>query len=194
MVMNENGNYDSINLDRFILKPAYFDHQSDLHGINHTYRVMYHCLALGEALKLISEAKLAFMAAFIHDMARIHDGYCTVHGALAAEHKLPLFSNLFEEAGAGKDDIGLICTAVLNHSLPSELACENPAAIITAILKDADALDRIRLGEDNLKTEYLRFSESLALIETANRLFYVCPCNGLNSFGELITLIRELEK
>jgi HD superfamily phosphodiesterase len=192
--MRLQGYYNSINLDRFILKPHYFDHQSDLHGINHSYRVMYHCLVLGEVLNEFAQAKLASMAAFIHDMARTHDGYCTGHGALAAEQKLPLFRNLFKQAGARKDDISLIFTAVWNHSLPSELAGENPAAIITAILKDADALDRVRLGEDNLRTEYLRFSESLVLIEQAKRLFYVSPVNVLNSFGELIALTSELEK
>jgi len=186
--MNVQGNYDSINLDRFTLLPEYFDHRSDLHGINHTYRVMYHCLELGEATSLITQARLAFMAAFIHDMARLHDGFCTSHGAWAAKRKLSQFRQLFKETGVCEDDIDLISTAILNHSLLSELPGTNPAAEITALLKDADALDRIRLGEDNLRPEYLRFRESHSLIEPAKQLFYKCPVEALGSFWELIAL------
>jgi HD superfamily phosphodiesterase len=188
ILMNERGEFDNINLDSFTLLHWYFDHQSDLHGINHTYRVMYHCIRLGEATNLTAPAKLAFMAAFIHDMARRHDGYCTAHGAWAAEIKLPLFSNLFREAGASKAEIKLIYSAVFNHSLPAELDVNDPAAELSAILKDADALDRIRLGNNNLRPECLRFRESLALIEPAKNLFHKCRVQPFDSFGELLSI------
>jgi hypothetical protein len=186
--MNELGNYDNINLYRFTLLPEYFDHRSDLHGINHTYRVMYHCLELGEATTLIVQARLAFMAAFIHDMARRHDGFCIEHGAWAANRKLSQFIQLFKETGVTEDEIDLISTAIINHSLPTEISGSNLAAHITALLKDADALDRIRLGEDNLRPELLRFRESHSLIEPAKQLFYRCPVEALGSFEELIAL------
>jgi hypothetical protein len=188
--MNDKGIYDSINLDSFTLLSSYFDHKSSLHDINHTYRVMYHCLELGEATNLEIQARLAFMAAFIHDMSRRHDGFCSAHGAWAAESKLPLFRKLFREAGAGEDEIKLIYSAVYNHSLPVELVPNDPAAEITALLKDADALDRIRLGEDNLRPEYFRFRESHSLIEPARTLYYRCPVEPLSSFCELIAIIQ----
>jgi hypothetical protein len=192
--MNKNGSYDCINLERFTLLPENFDHHSNLHGINHTYRVMYHCLELGELTNMIFKARLAFMAAFIHDMARRHDGFCTAHGAWAAQRKLHLFNNLFREEGASEADVALISTAVINHSLPTELPGTNPAAEITALLKDADALDRIRLGEDNLRPEYLRFRESHLLINSSKELFYRCPVNALGSFGELIAASGKSEQ
>jgi hypothetical protein len=186
--MNDKGIYDRINLDSFTLLPSYFDHQSSLHGINHTYRVMYHCLELGEAANLGTPGRLAFMAAFIHDMSRRHDGFCTKHGERSAESKLPLFRKLFREAGAEEDEIKLIYKAVYFHSLPVELAPDDPAAEITALLKDADALDRIRLGDNNLRPEYLRFRESHRLIESAKELFYRCPSEPFSSFSELIAI------
>ena len=181
-----------INFDRFTLIPEYFDNHSELHGINHTYRVMYHCLELGEAENLNAQARLAFMAAFIHDMARQHDGFCKNHGAWAAKAKLPAFTKLFIETGASKSDLALIYSAVYNHSLPSELPESDPAAKITSLLKDADALDRIRLGEGNLRPEYLRFNGSHELITSSKELYYKYHSEAIGSFGELIGLAENL--
>jgi HD superfamily phosphodiesterase len=189
--MNDIGGYKDIDLNRFTLLPEYFDHQSNLHGINHTYRVMYHCLELGLEENLTGLARLAFMAAFIHDMARTHDGFCMVHGARAAEEKLPKFINLFLNTGASEAEIALISVAVRNHSLPAELPATDPAAVVTALLKDADALDRIRLGEDNLRPEYLRFNKSHSFIIPARELYYKCGGDAISSFAELLSLAGD---
>ncbi len=170
---------------KFTLLPRYFDHQSFLHGINHTYRVMYHCLELGGLMESRKAALLAFMGAFIHDMARKNDGYCTGHGAWATTHKLPLFHGLFMASGASEAELKLIARAVHYHSLSIDLPATDPAWMVSAILKDADALDRIRLGENNLRPEYLRFSESHGLIASAKVLYYKCAAEPLASFGEL---------
>ena len=175
---------------KFTLLPRYFDNQSFVHGINHTYRVMYHCLELGEAMQSSKASLLAFMGAFIHDMARQHDGYCTEHGSWAATRKLPFFRGLFLESGASEEDLELIATAVRQHSLPIEINASDPAWQMSSLLKDADALDRIRLGESNLRPEYLRFRESLSLIEPAKELYLRCPIEPLASFGELLALVR----
>lgn len=177
-----------IDVTKFTLLRRYFDNQSSLHGINHTYRVMYHCLELGGLLECSKAALLAFMGAFIHDMARKHDGYCTGHGAWAATQKLPFFIGLFIESGASEAELKLIASAVHSHSLSIDLPANDPAWLMSAILKDADALDRIRLGETNLRPEYLRFSESLALIAPAKILYYKCASEPLASFGELLDM------
>lgn len=177
-----------IEAKEFTLLPQYFDTQSLLHGINHTYRVMYHCLELGEVLQCRKASKLAFMGAYIHDMARQHDGYCTEHGSWASIRKLPLFRGLFLAAGASEEDLKLISTAVYQHSLPIDLSTSDHAWQVSALLKDADALDRIRLGENNLMSEFLRFRESILLIEPAKELFYKCPFEPLSSLGELFAL------
>jgi len=55
----------------FDIKPGYFVHESELHGASHTYRVMCHVLVLSKKLNLIQAGRLAFCAAFVHDMARL---------------------------------------------------------------------------------------------------------------------------
>lgn len=181
---------DSFGIDetKFTLLPQYFDNQSLVHGINHTYRVMYHCLELGEVIQCREAAILAFMGAFIHDMARQHDGYCTEHGLWAATYKMPEFCPLFKSSGASDEDLKLISIAVHQHSLTDDLPASNLAWKVSALLKDADALDRIRLGENNLRPEYLRFPESLDLIEPAKELYYRCPSEPLSSFSKLLEL------
>jgi uncharacterized protein len=155
---------------QFTLKEEYFDHQSDLHGIGHTYRVMTHSLILGNILKLERETKLALCCAFIHDMARKHDGKCFQHGAWASEHKFPRFFPFFKSLGVAERDSDEIRTAVTWHSLSTEINAENPFRKTVALLKDADALDRIRLGD--LNRERLRFPETAGLVDCAEKLYY----------------------
>lgn len=172
----------------FKLKNEYFDHQSTVHGINHTYRVMYHVLNIGRMAGLNHEVRLAFCAAFIHDMSRLHDGYCTEHGGWAAKNKLPLFLNLFYQSGVSRFGIRAIKLAVANHSIRLEIKKENPYYKTVALLKDADALDRIRIGENNLKIEYLRYPETVGMVDFAKKLYYQSEPKVLNSLDELIEI------
>lgn len=161
-----------IDFRQFGLKKCYFDHDSILHGIKHTYRVMAHSLILGNLLGATQERNIAFCGAFIHDMARRNDGFCTEHGRWAVENKVSEFKMLFYATGLNDQDISALCVAVQNHSLHEELPADHPFYLQTAILKDADALDRIRLGIENLDTRYLRFKISNKLVPFANDLFY----------------------
>ena len=172
----------------FQLKEAYFDHHSYLHGINHTYRVMYHVLNIGRLAGLNHEIKLAFCAAFIHDMARKHDGYCIDHGVWATKSKFPLFMKLFIETGVNTEGLRAIKLAVANHSIRHEIRKDHPFSTIVALLKDADALDRIRIGENNLKPEYLRFPVSRTLIDFAKELYYRTKAETPVSFEEVIEI------
>ncbi|MBN3035847.1 MAG: HD domain-containing protein [Bacteroidales bacterium] len=170
----------------FALKPEYFDHQSALHGIHHTYRVMYHCLLLGRLTRLHEQGMLAFFGAFIHDMARRHDGYCTEHGMWAATHKLPLFLELFRRHGITAEDEEQIRTAVTRHSLTQELNSSAPHYQVTALLKDADALDRVRLGPGNLDTSYFRFRETHDLRDFAGTLLSLSENKHFRDFSEFV--------
>jgi len=161
-----------LNLSDFILKPAYFDHDSKLHGITHTYRVMAFTYMLGNRLNLSKNRDLAFMAAFIHDMSRKHDGFCTNHGKWAAKNKLPVFKDLFIKNGATPEDLNEIAYAVHYHSRMTQPGKNNPFYHTLALLKDADALDRIRISPYNLNPRMLRFSESRSMIKIAEQLYY----------------------
>ena len=178
----------------FLLKEAYFDHHSHLHGVNHTYRVMYHVLNIGRLAGLNHEIKQAFCAAFIHDMARQHDGYCIGHGVWATKTKFPLFRNLFIETGLNTEGLRAIKLAVSNHSIRHEIRKDHPFSTTVALLKDADALDRIRIGENNLKPEYLRFPVSLTLIDFAKELYYRSDSVVLSSFDELLEIGNSIGK
>ena len=160
-----------LDLSSFNLNKNQFDHHSELHGVMHTYRVMLHVLRLGISTGHIAEAKNAFFAAYIHDMARRHDGYCTRHGGDAANTKLPLYQPLFIKNGANPSDILSIGKACTLHSLSQEPHKTDPDWLTVALLKDADALDRIRLGEDDLNISYLRLKETHKLIKFARDLY-----------------------
>lgn len=176
----------------FILRQDFFDIRSSLHGIDHTYRVMCHCLILGARLKAERETRLALCAAFIHDMARKHDGRCHMHGTWAAENKLPLFSDLFLSAGVGPEALDEIRASVSNHSLLEELSPEDRYYRSTAILKDADALDRIRLGEANLNVSFLRFNESRGLISFSRLLYAQTQKEPVPDFAALLGRAHSL--
>ncbi|MFH0867091.1 MAG: hypothetical protein V1904_12920, partial [Bacteroidota bacterium] len=133
-------------------------------------------------------------AAFIHDMSRLHDGKCSEHGQRAADDKLPLFLPLFRTNGMKEEDIPYIYSAVSNHSIPSDISKDHPHYIVTAILKDADALDRVRISPNDLKLKFLRFSESISLISFAEELFYLTHNKTIRGFEEMLIYSESIKK
>lgn len=182
----------SINSGSFQLLESQFDHHSILHGILHTYRVMFYTLNLGLLTGHIHEARTAFFAAFVHDMARRHDGYCTGHGADAARLKLPLYHRLFSENGASGTDFRLIEKAVTLHSTSLELTDDDPDFLTVAILKDADALDRIRLGAGDLNPGFLRIKETLSCIAFAEALYHQSHGKSFLNFEDFVNKQKPL--
>lgn len=177
----------------FNLNESQFDHPSRLHGVLHTYRVMAHVLRLGELTGRITEARNAFFAAYIHDMARKHDGYCTQHGTDAANLKLPLYKSLFQQNGASLNDLLIIGKATTMHSLGNELPANDPDWYTVAILKDADALDRIRLGENDLNPSYLRLSETHTFVDFAKQLYYKSFSQPGKDFISIMEIGKSLQ-
>lgn len=159
-------------IENFDLKQEYFDHFSKLHGIPHVYRVMCNTLVIGVLISKQDAAVLAFYAAYVHDFSRKHDGKCSEHGRWAVEQKLPFFIIKFLKNGLERRDIPAIETAVSMHSVQEELPENDQFYLVTSILKDADALDRIRLGEGNLDISQLRFTESHSIIKKAKGFYY----------------------
>lgn len=183
-----------IDFSHFQLKQEFFDNESSVHGINHTYRVMCHVLYIGHAAGLKRDVLLALCAAFIHDFARKHDGFCNQHGDWAAQSKLPNFVSLFARAGVNNTEIEIIKTAVKNHSEIEELDIDHPAYKTTALLKDADALDRIRLNDNNLDERFLRFPESVRLITFAKQLYFDSRNIKISSFVEILKIAELINQ
>jgi len=183
----------NIDFNKFNLSKEQFDHQSFLHGVMHTYRVMLHCLKLGVLTGKTGKAKIAFLGAYIHDMARTNDGYCTKHGADASRMKLPLYEDKFKLQGATNDDIDTIRQIVTCHSLSCDEPINHPVWETLAILKDADALDRIRLGTHDLNPEFLRYEATNNCITFGEKLFYNTYNKSIASFYEVIEIANDIE-
>jgi hypothetical protein len=168
--------------------PEAFQHPSTLHGQRHVGRVMIHAIRLIEATGLRDEGPRLWAAVYLHDLARTHDGRCFVHGASAARRleEMPQIRALFSAAGIEAADYPAIATAVTLHSQPEELDRNHPHWTLTSLLKDADGLDRVRLGD--LDSSYLRWPQSRDMVAFATRLFEASERmeEGTAYFGRLL--------
>ena len=168
--------------------PSLFTHRSTLHGQSHVSRVMVHAFRLIAATGWTEEAPRLWAAVYLHDIARTHDGVCFRHGgdAMTKLESLPHLRVFFASGGVQEDDYPLIHTAVVHHCLPRELDRAHPHWRLTSLLKDADGLDRVRLGD--LDRKFLRNPQALEMIDFAAALFVetdgVVP-NGERHFAEL---------
>ena len=156
---------------RIVPLPEQFRHPSTLHGQAHVTRVMVHAIRLVEATGRRDLAPQLWAAVFLHDLARTHDGVCHRHGADAAQRLRdePELQAHLAAAGLGVEDYPAIEAAVTAHSAPKEVSREHPHWPLIALLKDADGLDRVRLGD--LDPRYLRNAESKSMVPFAQRLF-----------------------
>ncbi len=158
-------------LDRVVPDPDLFAHASDIHGQKHVARVMILGFLLVDRLNLPQLAPRLWAATYLHDLGRQHDGRCYDHGKFAVDRlaTMPELRQLFAEGGVMEDDYEPIKTAVIHHCLPQELPRDHPRWQLTALLKDSDGLDRVRLGD--LDLEYLRFDVSRELVPLAQALY-----------------------
>jgi hypothetical protein len=171
--------------------PESFTHASSLHGQAHVSRVMVHAFRLLEATGWSEEAPRLWAAVYLHDLARTHDGVCYRHGgdAMKKFETMPDVRALFAQGGVRESDYPAIQTAVVHHSLPKELDHDHPHWRLTSLLKDADGLDRVRLGD--LDPRYLRNPESRGMVQFAEALFD--QTNGIVPVGRahFATLWKE---
>ena len=158
-------------LENLVPAPDLFTHPSTLHGQAHVARVMVHAFRLLDATGWHEEGPRLWAAVYLHDIARTHDERCYVHGAHAAEKlaTLPHLFTLFATGGVQPADYDAIKTAVIHHCEPEELDRSHPHWRLASLLKDADGLDRVRLGD--LDPRYLRHPQSRTMIAFAERLF-----------------------
>ncbi len=147
-------------------------YDSEVHGRGHIHRTLLFAalIAWQEELDEADVRQLLWAAAY-HDVGRSSDGFDLYHGARSA-------LRLEELTGLTGEDLVELQAAVAAHSRPDgEMAAilrafgpENyPRALqLTRLLKDADNLDRVRLGD--LKTKFLRHKGAKAVEPFAWRL------------------------
>lgn len=182
--------YIGVEPSDFALKNTMFTrpNHATIHGIGHIYRTMIGCALLGELLQKPREALLAFCGAFIHDLARETDGGEPRHGANAVQNHFDRFTYIWDKYQLTQDEREYVKQAVIQHSVREWMCCEDAGYDVMAILKDADALDRCRIGD--LMPKRLRYQESRLLIETIERIYSkTYKVNDDINFEEFIKII-----
>jgi len=158
--------------EELVPPPELFLRKSTLHGQAHVARVMVHGFRLIAATGFIEETARLWAAVYLHDIARLHDGVAPLHGADAWKRlaDLPDVRALFARGGVRDEDYPAIEAAVVCHS-DGEPPADHPHRRLMCLLKDADALDRVRLGD--LDPVYLRHPEAREMVGFAEQLYEI---------------------
>lgn len=149
--------------------------KSELHGVNHTRRVSFNVRLLADIDGLSEEdKKILLTAAMYHDIGRVNDDEDPSHGAYSVKKmkSRQLISEFSEE------DQELIYFLIYEHSLPKRKNKEDISGLKPGLkerystmlkyLKDADKLDRVRLGRyDGLNPSRLELPTSQRLVKLA---------------------------
>ena len=148
-------------------------YKSPLHGIGHIERTMlFGALEAMEQGLDKRDTELLLLCCSYHDVGRINDHWDTSHGQRSAQKLACLTGKSGQELKA------LMC-AVEAHSMPdvftedvvAAYAPEDPqyALRLSALLKDADGLDRVRIND--LDPDFLRFETNKKHTSFAHFLF-----------------------
>ena len=152
-------------------------YQSRVHGSGHIERTMLLGAMIAQAQALsVHESRMLLLCCSSHDIGRSNDWYDTEHGKIAA---MKLFTPEMKRKfrGYSAEDLTIMQAAITLHSrrdteidnVAREYAL--PAGSIdryyriAKCLKDADNLDRVRLGD--LDTKHLRHRESIETVPDA---------------------------
>jgi hypothetical protein len=146
-----------------IPRPRWFCMQppSGLHGRGHTARVMVWAAVLTRGTEWFEPV---VWAAACHDLRREDDGADPEHGFRAGAWVRTRLQAMLREPPA---DLELIARACDWHVCPDRRSeWDHPTLWL---LKDADGLDRVRLGD--LDERFLRHDEARRRVDDAQRLF-----------------------
>lgn len=159
--MSETGYLELYHNTREKIKPELFMSPNGIHGVLHCKRVLMLTLMLSMLESLNDDDRnILIKSAQYHDIGRINDDEDYEHGKLSIKKMKEL--KLFRNNKTQKDEI--LRFIIENHCIPDDIALENidqykisdkeHAIYLFKLFKDADGLDRVRLGDLDLK--YLR--------------------------------------
>lgn len=158
---------------------------SEIHATGHCERVLLYALVLGERISVDCDSLVALAhAAVFHDTRRLDDYLDTGHGARAAVYYADYCRRnpgmkFYPEAAVlmryhDLDDF------IGRKAIEKEFGGDAQRVLtLFEIFKDADALDRRRLGRYGLDTRYLRTREARGLVDYAVRLVEATVDPGL---------------
>jgi len=162
-----------------------FARESWLHGVRHTQRVHIHAQRLVRELHWQDDdAQVVLQAALWHDIGRVNDGWDPQHGALSAKR----VADRCLDAALPEADAQIARFAIRYHSRSDgrgerraiDEAEPERALRVLWLLKDADALDRVRLappgqGAYEIDSTTLRHTCTIEMVEFAEELLAVMP-------------------
>lgn len=157
-------------LPELVPLPEDFLHSSAVHGQAHVARVMIHAFRLIAVTGSHVLSASLWAAVYLHDLARTHDGICDGHGkdAWIRFKQSPAIQQRLSAGGVRTDHWPAIESAVTWHSRQNDAPDSHPHHELISLLKDADALDRVRLGD--LDISYIRHPEAVDMADFADRL------------------------
>lgn len=164
------------------------------HGMPHLYRVMIAAALIAKELGEPRKGLLALCAAFLHDMARVSNGspQDKDHGYYAAMNCFGKYEAIWQKYNLTDLERDYVRAACSHHSSGRRHTFRYDS-VVSAILTDADALDRCRFYcHGRLVPEMLKFQTvSRSLIPLTEEV-----CRPTNkqideaiSFTEFINLI-----
>lgn len=194
-------------MDRFInkIKGEMFVNQYGIHGINHTKRVL---ILLDKIIQIegltLRDSNILGYAGLYHDIGRINDNIDMIHG-IRSYKRLTHKGLLNEIQELNAEDTKILKFIIEQHSFKDENAKINindydiiekdRALKLYEIFKDADGLDRVRIGDLDIK--YLRRESVKTLVKVAEELFKKIPNDYDISYVLLDSLksyIRDINK
>lgn len=163
----------------WFIRPDGYDASLTIHGLGHTERVRIHALEIASALGLAAwEREALDYAAIWHDIGRTNDHADYYHGAKSAGRVVGLGLHL-----ALDEPIAEVALFAVTHHCGSEEHAKravgwtvDPDAAwrVFTVLKDADGLDRVRLGAGDLDVDQLRHEVSRGRVDRAWELLREC--------------------
>lgn len=168
---------------------SWFAHRPyGIHGLPHVTRVLVWSAVLAERIGEVGAIRWRelFWAASVHDVARVDDGIDQEPGARAArwvEKDLPGLRPATAEV-----DLKFVAELCFWHQA-GDHAIER-LSLELLILKDADGLDRCRIGD--LDPNRLRFQTSLSLVAPAERLERATSVSGRQGAVETLQTARAM--
>lgn len=174
-------------LRKFEPRKLWLSHDSRLHGVDHMARVFILqeliCDQLEQQGIAVNRAATRW-ASSVHDVGRVDDGIDPEHGRRSAA-----WMNQNVPTGMTPETLDIATYIVHWHVPPDDAA---PAMTTELqVLKDADGLDRVRLGD--LNESYLRTDAARTLINTAQQLYDLSIMDDKSRSGTFNSVLRAAQ-